>query len=265
MILTQLNEYINIYIFENKNWQVNYNMNIALIFAGGTGIRMKGTSQPKQFLQLYGKEIIIHTIENFERHSDIDSIAVICIESWMHYLKDLLEKYNLKKIKWLIPGGKTGQESIFKGLSVIKDDVQDDSVILIHDGVRPLITQELISQCITSVIANGNAITVTPAIETVVSIDNSTGKIINITDRSKCFNAKAPQCFRLKDIWQGHIKAIADGFTDMIDSASLMRYYGYELFTIQCDYSNIKITTASDFYVFRALYESRENSQVFGL
>jgi len=240
-------------------------MNIALIFAGGTGIRMNSVSQPKQFLQLYGKEIIIHTIENFENHEEIDGIVVVCIGSWIPFLKTLLEKYGIGKVKWVVPGGETGQESIYRGLSTIKDNVLDDSVILIHDGVRPLITKKLISDCIASVISHGSAITVTPEIETVVSIDNNNGKIMAITDRSNCFHAKAPQCFRLADIWRGHNLALADGLTDMIDSASLMKHYGHELFTVQSDYENIKITTASDFYIFRALYEARENSQVFGL
>jgi len=240
-------------------------MNIALIFAGGSGIRMNNSAKPKQFLQLYGKEIIIHTIENFEKHPEIDSIVIACIESWIPFLKTLLEKFNIGKVKWIISGGETGQDSIYCGLSAIKNDVSDDSVILIHDGVRPLITQQLISNCIASVITHGNAITVTPEIETVVSIDPNDSKITEITDRSKCFNAKAPQCFKFADIWRGHALARAEGYSDMIDSASLMRHFGYELFTVHGDHENIKITTASDFYVFRALYEARENTQVFGL
>jgi len=240
-------------------------MNIAIIFAGGSGNRMNTTSKPKQFLQLYGKEIIIHTIENFEKHPEIDGIVVICIESWIPFLKTLLEKYNIEKVKWLVPGGETGQESIYHGLSAIKNNIPDDSVVLIHDGVRPLITQKLISDCIASVAAHGSAITVTPEIETVVSIDSNDRKIMGITDRSNCFHAKAPQCFRLVDIWRGHTLALADGHNNMIDSASLMKHYGYELYTVQGNFENIKITTASDFYVFRALYEARENSQVFGL
>ena len=240
-------------------------MKIAIIFAGGSGNRMNNTSKPKQFLQLFGKEIIIHTIENFENHHEIDIIVVVCIESWIQSLKIILEKYNIAKVKYIVSGGNTGQESIYRGLSVIKDKVPEDSVILIHDGVRPLITQKLISDCIKSVFTHGNAITVTPEIETVISIDNNNGKVTDITDRRKCFHAKAPQCFRFCDIWKAHLQARVDGFNNMIDSASLMKYYGHELYTIQGDYENIKITTASDFYVFRALYEARENSQVFGL
>lgn len=239
--------------------------NIALIFAGGSGIRMNTTANPKQFLQLHGKEIIIHTIEHFEKHPDIGAIVVVCIESWIPFFKVLLEKYNISKVKWIVPGGIDGQASIYNGLSCcVKVHVPDDSIVLIHDGVRPLITQELISQCIQSVVSHGSAITVTPEIETVVSLDTE-GKVVSITDRSKCFHAKAPQCFRLSDIWQCHQKAKQEGLVNMIDSASLMQYYGHTLYTVQGSYDNIKITTPSDFYIFRALYEARENLQIFGL
>jgi 2-C-methyl-D-erythritol 4-phosphate cytidylyltransferase len=239
-------------------------MNIALIFAGGSGIRMNSAAKPKQFLRLFGKEIIIHTIENFEKHPEINGIVVVCIESWIPFLKTLLDKFNISKVKWIVPGGKDGQESICNGLSAIRNTVLDDAVVLIHDGVRPLISQELISDCIASVIARGNAITVTPEIETVVSLDNA-GKITAITDRSKCFHAKAPQCFRMADIWHAHSRAGAEGIVGMIDSASLMRHYDYELYTVQGSYDNIKITTPYDFYIVRTLYEARENSQIFGL
>jgi 2-C-methyl-D-erythritol 4-phosphate cytidylyltransferase len=142
--------------------------------------------------------------------------------------------------------------------------VPDDSIMLIHDGVRPLITRELISRCIQSVVSHGSAITVTPEIETVVSL-NDEGKIISVMDRNMCFHAKAPQCFRLADLWQCHKKAKEDGLTGMIDSASLMNHYAYTLYTVPGPYDNIKITTPSDFYVLRALYEARENSQISGL
>jgi 2-C-methyl-D-erythritol 4-phosphate cytidylyltransferase len=239
-------------------------MNIALIFAGGSGIRMNNNSKPKQFLQLYGKEIIIHTIEQFEKHSDIDAIVVVCIESWIPFFKTLLDKFKITKVKWVVSGGATGQESIYNGLLAIHNNCPNESVILINDGVRPLITQELISSCIQSVLSLGSAITVTPAVETVISLDKN-GEIASVTDRSKYYNAKAPQCFRLGDIWQCHQQAKQDGLTDIIDSASLMIHYKHKLYTVQSSYDNIKITTPFDFYTFRALYEAKENSQVFGL
>jgi 2-C-methyl-D-erythritol 4-phosphate cytidylyltransferase len=241
-------------------------MNTALIFAGGSGIRMNAKAKPKQFLELNGRAIIIHTLEYFENHPEIDSICVVIIESWIDYLKELLERYSIKKVKWIVSGGTTGQESIFNGLQAIYKDCHNlnDCVVLIHDGVRPLINETLISDNIASVRKFGSAITVTPAIETIVTA-NENNQIQNVTDRKLCMHARAPQSFFLKDIYDAHQKALKENIHGMIDSASLMKYYGYNLFTVNGPVENIKITTPMDYYLFRAIYEARENSQIFGI
>ena len=238
-------------------------MNNVLIFAGGAGRRMNSRSKPKQFLKLYGKEIIIHTLENFQNHPEVDNIVVVCIKGWITYLQKLLAQYDMDKVRLIVAGGKTGQESIYNGLCALSDFAPEDSIVLVHDGVRPFVTDTLISDCIKSVKKNGSAITVTPAIETIVELDEK--KISAITDRSKCYHAKAPQCFYLGELLAAHKKAIKDGNIDMIDSASLMKYYGHDLYVVPGSTDNIKITTPSDFYTFRALYDARENQQIFGL
>lgn len=238
---------------------------VALIFAGGTGTRMNSKTKPKQFLELNGKPIIIHTIEHFEYHEQIEAIVVVCIEDWIPYFRNLLERYNIKKVKWVVPGGANGQESIYNGLEKLHEVYQDEPVgVLIHDGVRPLINEQLISDNIASVEERGNAITVTNAIETIITTDENK-KIDNIIDRTKCSLARAPQSFVLQDIYGVHRKAIDEGRNDFIDSASIMRHYGYELYCVDGPTENIKITTPSDFYIFRAIYEAKENSQIFGI
>ncbi|MBO7048752.1 MAG: 2-C-methyl-D-erythritol 4-phosphate cytidylyltransferase [Spirochaetia bacterium] len=238
-------------------------MNNVLIFAGGAGRRMNSRSKPKQFLKLYGKEIIIHTLENFQNHPEVDNIVVVCIKGWINYLQRLLAQYGMDKVRIIVAGGKTGQESIYNGLCALSDFAPEDSIVLVHDGVRPFVTDTLISDCIKSVKKNGSAITVTPAIETIVELNGK--KVESITDRSKCYHAKAPQCFYLGELLATHKKAIKDGNTDMIDSASLMKHYGHDLYVVPGSTDNIKITTPSDFYTFRALYDARENQQIFGL
>ena len=238
-------------------------MNNVLIFAGGAGRRMNSRSKPKQFLKLYGKEIIIHTLENFQNHPEVDNIVVVCIKGWVSYLQNLLAQYGMDKIRLIVAGGKTGQESIYNGLCALSDFAPEDSIVLVHDGVRPFVTDTLISDCIKSVKKNGSAITVTPAVETIVELDGK--KIQTITDRSKCYLAKAPQCFYLGDLLKAHRKALKDSKTGMIDSATLMKTYGYDLYVVQGNTDNIKITTPADFYAFRALYDARENQQIFGL
>lgn len=238
-------------------------MTNTLIFAGGFGTRMNSRARPKQFLQFYGKELIIHTLENFQNHPEVDGIVIVCIADWIPYLQKLLKKYEIDKVRSVVPGGATGQESIYNGLKAIHEYAPDDSIVLVHDGVRPFVNDQLISDCIKSVKEHGSAITVTPAIETIVT--TSDGKITSITDRSKCYHAKAPQCFVLRDLLDAHNKAREDENTNMIDSASLMKFYGYELYTVLGNFDNIKITTPADFYTFKALYEVREQQQIFGL
>lgn len=238
-------------------------MNNVLIFAGGSGTRMNSRGRPKQFLQFYGKELIIHTLDNFQNHPEVDGIVIVCIEEWIDYLKKILSKYQIDKVRDVVPGGSTGQESIYNGICAIKKFAPDDSIVLVHDGVRPFVTENLISDCIESVKKHGSAVTVTPAIETIATIED--GKITSITDRSKCFHAKAPQCFKLGDLYSAHEKARKEGNNSMIDSASLMKYYGHDLYTVQGNFDNIKITTPADFYTFKALYEVREQQQIFGL
>lgn len=238
-------------------------MNHALIFAGGSGTRINSRSRPKQFLQFYGKELIIHTLENFQNHPEINDIVIVCIEGWISYLEKLLAKYEIDKVRKVVLGGKTGQESIYNGLCAIKEFSEKYDIVLVHDGVRPFVNENLILDCIKSVKENGCAITVTPAIETIVNIED--GRIKTITDRSKCFHAKAPQCFYVDELFEAHRKAREDGNLNMIDSASLMKFYGHELYTVQGNFDNIKITTPADFYTFKALYEVREQQQIFGL
>lgn len=236
----------------------------ALIFAGGTGKRMNTKTLPKQFLELHGKPIIIHTIEHFESHPEIKDIVVVCVDDWLDYCKDLLAKFNIKKVSQVVPGGETGQMSIFNGLEALQEKYQgNDDYVLIHDGVRPLIDEEIISKNIESVKKYGTAITVKPVIETVVQVDEE-DIINNVIERSICQTAVAPQSFLLSEIYSLHMRAQAEKLFDMTDSATLARYFGLPLHTVMGGSENIKITTPSDFYIFRAIYEARENAQIFG-
>ncbi len=240
-------------------------MNTALIFAGGTGTRMNSRGKPKQFLELHGKPILLHTIEQFETHPEIDSIAVVCIAEWIDYLKDVLKRFGVRKVRWIVPGGKSSQESTRNGLAAIAADQDPEkTIVLIHDGVRPLITPELIHDNIESVKKYGNAITVAPAIETIITTCDGE-HVDSVIDRSTCRLARAPQSFVLKDIMQMHQRAVAENYDKMIDSASLMVHYGTKLNLVVGPSENIKITTPSDFYVFRAIMEARENSQIWGI
>lgn len=237
----------------------------ALIFAGGTGTRMNNKGKPKQFLELHGKPIIIHTLEHFEQHPQIDSIAVVCIAEWLNYLREKLELFQIRKVRWLIPGGATSQESTRNGLyTIAKDQDPGNTIVLIHDGVRPLINAQTISNNIDAVLQHGSAITVAPAIETIITTEDDRHAKEAIP-RHLCRLARAPQSFILSDILHLHRRADAEGYNEAIDSASLMLHYGKTLNLVQGPVENIKITTPSDFYIFRAIMEARENMQILGV
>ncbi|MDD6481410.1 MAG: IspD/TarI family cytidylyltransferase [Lachnospiraceae bacterium] len=240
-------------------------MNIGVIFAGGVGKRMNSRVKPKQFIDVYGKPIIIHTLELFENHPQIDAIAVACLEDWIPYLEELLDKFNIKKVKKIVPGGASGQESIFNGLKAAEDIAQGEkSIVLIHDGVRPLINEQTITDNIKSVEEHGSAITCVKVKETVLVVaeDNS---IDDIPSREDTRLARAPQSFYLDEIIAAHRKAIEENKYDFIDSCSMMQYYGRKLYLIEGPQENIKITTPDDFYTMRALLDAKEEAQIYGL
>lgn len=239
-------------------------MNIAIIFAGGTGQRMNTKTKPKQFLELHSKPILVYTLEQFQRHKRIDAIILVSLDGWIEYCYELIDQYHLKKTKVVVAGGDTGQESIFNGLKAAMELFPKNSNVLIHDGVRPLIDENTINKVIDCVEEYGTAITVSPAIET-IALKRENDAIVEILDRSKCALAKAPQCFKLEDIYQAHLQCQKERKLDFIDSASLMKYYGYRLYTVEGPSENIKITTPGDFYIFRAIVDARENSQIFGI
>lgn len=240
-------------------------MNIALIFAGGSGIRYSANAMPKQFLNLHGKAIIVHSIEPFQAHPDIDGVCVVCKADWIEHFKMLKDRHHLTKVKWVVPGGDTSKDSVYLGLCAIRDSLQDpdETIVLIHDGVRPLVSADLITINIESVKQFGNAITVSKVVETVVQVDEQKN-IVRDVDRDSCYHAKAPQSFYLKDILELHERAGLDGVS-FIDSASLLLHYGKPLHSVVGPSENIKITSPVDFFLYKAIYEARESSQIFGL
>ena len=238
-------------------------MNHALIFAGGTGRRMNTADKPKQFLELHGKPIIIYTIEHFEKHPKIDNILVVCLKNYIDELWWLLDKYAIKKVSKIVPGGDGGDISIYNGLQALESMCKDDDIVLIHDGVRPLINSRLINDNIDSVEKYGNSISIEPVIESIVHV-SSKDKSVSIPPRSEMFSVKAPQAFRYSDIWDLYKRAYKDGIRT-VDSAHLCSIYGVEMHFVKSTPSNIKITMPQDYYLFRALFEAKENQQLKGL
>jgi len=237
-------------------------MTTALIFAGGTGQRMNTRAKPKQFLELHGKPIIIYTLEHFEFHPEVDNIIIVCLEGWILELKHLIQQHAIGKVSQIVPGGDGGDRSIYNGLKAMDGKYAPDDIVLIHDGVRPLINADLISANIAKARERGISITIEAATESVVRL-NGGDLIAEIPPRAEMYTAKAPQSFRYDLIWGLYQRSHNDGIRT-IDSAHLCSIYGVDMHTVKSTPNNMKITAPTDFYIFRALYEAMENEQILG-
>ena len=235
----------------------------ALIFAGGTGKRMNTRTKPKQFLEIHGKPVIIHTLEHFEFHDEVNQIVVVCIKEYIDELKGLLKRWGITKVKIITPGGETGHDSIRLGLEAMQQISSEKDIVLIHDGVRPLINAELISKNIETVKKQGNAITCELARESQIrSYDGES--IAEVPPRAQMYTAKAPQSFYYGDIFKLYERAYEDGIRS-IDSSHLCSIYNVPMHIVESTKNNMKITEPADFYICRALYDAQESQQVFGI
>jgi 2-C-methyl-D-erythritol 4-phosphate cytidylyltransferase len=241
-------------------------MNYAVIFAGGSGSRMGPTSVPKQFLDYGGKPLIVHTIEHFQRHVGISGIVVSVPEAWHAYFLTMLEQFPLSKVSQVVVGGGTGQESIYFALMALRETgVDQRATVLIHDGVRPLINEQIISDCISGVLERGSAVTSYPAVETM--LESPDGKEIGqILPRSRLLIAQAPQAFRLGELLGAHDSALRGGRGEYIDSLSLMRSESVcSPFLVMGSRANIKVTTPEDYFMSKALLELEQFHRVEGI
>jgi 2-C-methyl-D-erythritol 4-phosphate cytidylyltransferase len=231
----------------------------ALIFAGGVGRRMRGSDRPKQFLEYGGRPIIAYTIERFMMHPMVDAVTVVCLESWIDYLRNIMGAFRYTKPLVIVPGGASGQESIFNGLKTIHEQHPDDkdAVVLVHDGVRPLIDDETITNSIESAVKRGPTATVAPAIETIL-LEDEEGKVTEFIDRSRCRLARAPQAVRTEELYSAHLHAREQDKTDFIDSVSMLSYYGADIYTVEGPAENIKVTTPTDYYAFKSFMDMKD-------
>ena len=246
-------------------------MNIGVIFAGGSGTRMNTKSRPKQFLDLNGKPIIIYTIELFDNHPEIDGIVVVCLGSWIPFLQKRRKKFEITRVVRVIAGGVSGQDSIFKGLCAAeeyaKEKNDDSAIVLIHDGVRPLVDITTIQQNIRVAKMYGCAITAHPVTETVVITDKDSAKIDDLKKRSDTYSMTAPQSFQIGKILYAYekLKDIDCGDVPLLDAAMVYAKTVGDIQIVKEQGLNIKITTTEDYYYLKAILELQENKYVFGL
>lgn len=242
-------------------------MNIAIIFAGGVGQRLNNgeNSTPKQFLKINDKPIIIRTLELFQTHKDIDKIYISIHPDYYEYMQELVKYYYITKTAGIVNGGKIGQESIYNALKLAQKENPQDSIVLIHDGVRPNITEEVITKNIECTKKNGNAITCTSCFETILISDNGINPE-HVPYRKDTYAAQAPQTFHLGEVIEAHeiTRKTNPNYTDIVDTCTLYKTLNKKTFMVKGNRGNIKITTIEDLYILRALIRYKEDLEAFG-
>ncbi len=235
-------------------------MNIAVIIAGGSG-RRAGQKIPKQFINIYDKPIIIYTLEGFQRHPDIDAIEVVCLEGWHDILRAYARQYDITKLKWIVSGGDSGQESIRNGVFNLKDKCQPNDVIIIHDGIRPMIDEDVLSDVIVTCKKHGNAVTSLPYNEQIFRIKDeyTTEEYI---PRETLRRVMTPQAYKFDKLYWAYEKAFREniGIHGSSYTNTMMVDLGETLHFASGSNKNIKITTADDFELFKALLTTKKSS-----
>ncbi len=234
-------------------------MNIALLTAAGSGTRMH-QDIPKQFIHVDNKPVIIHTMEAFQKHPSIDAIIVVTIESWKEVLWAYAKQFNITKLKWVVAGGNTGQASIRNGLNKIKAELgENDVVVMVHDGNRPLISSEVISNSLVTYSKYGSAVAVIPCTEVVFESEDGISSVVS-TPREKLFRTQTPHTYKLKELLEAHKKADELGISNTAASCMLMKELGKTTYFSLGSEENLKITTLEDLKIFKALLHTRQEA-----
>lgn len=235
-------------------------MQTAIIIAGGSGKRT-GQDIPKQFINIYDKPIIIYTLEGFQRHPQIDAIEVVCLDGWQDILRAYCKQYNITKLQWIVSGGASGQESIRNGVFNLEGKLKDDDVVIIHDGIRPMIDDEVLSDVIVKCQQYGNGVTSLPYNEQIFikKDETCTEKYI---PRDTLRRVQTPQAYKFGKLIWAYKKAFEEkiGIYGSSYTNTMMVDLGETLYFAKGSDKNIKITTADDFELFKALLSVKKSN-----
>lgn len=231
--------------------------NIALIIAGGVGARM-GQDIPKQFLNVYDKPVIIYTLEAFQKHPQIDGIEVVCIDDWKGALSAYAKQFGIAKLENIVSGGKNGQDSIRNGLYDIASRHKDsDDVVLVHDAIRPMVSEEIITNNIKVCREYGNAITVIPCNAAMLKTYDSFSTTEQVP-RNNLKETQTPQAFFIQDLMDAHREALEKGITNSVASCTMYIELGKKLYMSEGAEKNLKLTTTEDIEIFKSLLNSKK-------
>lgn len=237
-------------------------MVIALLIAGGVGARM-GQDIPKQFLSVEDKPVIVYTLEVFQRHPEVDSLAVVCLEGWEDVLRAYARQFGISKLDLIVRGGENGQDSIRNGVYALRDRYSDDDIVLIHDAIRPMVSADIISDNIRVAREHGNAITVIPCAEAMMQTEDGL-ESCGSYPRDGLKRTQTPQAFRIGDICDIHERALAAGITNSVASCTLVIEMGGQVWFSKGSEKNVKLTTVEDIDIFRALLAAERSTWLKG-
>lgn len=231
--------------------------NVGLLIAGGSGNRMH-QDIPKQFITVNERPVIIYTLEAFEKHPEIDAIAVVCIEGWEQVLWAYAKQFNISKLKYIVPGGKNGQDSIRNGVYELEKHFDKDDIVLIHDAIRPMVSAEIISDNIRVAREFGNATTVIPCAEAMLQTEDG-NMSVGSYPRDRLKRTQTPQAFHIGDICDLHRRALEVGITNSVASCTLKIEMGEQVYFSAGAEKNIKLTTVEDIDIFKALLMAKRS------
>ncbi len=235
-------------------------MNIAIVIAGGSGHRM-GQDIPKQFINVYDKPVIIYTLESFQKHPQIDAIEVVCIDGWHDVLKAYAKQFGITKLKWVVNGGQTGQESIRNGVYNLEGVLKDDDNVIIHDGIRPLVDESVLSDVILKCNRYGNAVTSMPYNEQIFVIDDEISTVKYIP-RETLRRVSTPQAYKFGKVDRAYHEAFEKkiGIYGSSYTNTMMVELGERLYFAAGSDKNIKLTTKDDLEMFKAYLKSDKDT-----
>ena len=244
-------------------------MNYALILAAGVGQRMRNGGLPKQFLKLMGKPIVVYTLEKFQENEEIDHMVIVCHGSYTDYMRRLIDKYEIGKAKTVIVGGNDRQSSLQRGLdAIIESGGKEDDIVVIHDGVRPLVSEATIHENIRVAKEHGCAITVHPVTESVVITDEEKAGIDNFKKRADTYSLTAPQSFKIGEIIKAYKSTGNNAYDEelpLLDAGMVYAKCFGDVHLVREQSTNIKVTTPDDYYFLKSILELEETKYIFGL
>ena len=234
--------------------------NVALIIAGGVGNRM-GQDIPKQFLNVFDKPVIVYTMECFQHHPNIDGIVVVCIDGWHEMVRSYAKQFGIAKLDSVVSGGKTGFESIIMGTKEVERLYGWESLILVHDAIRPNLSSDIIDNNIRICHEKGNAITCIPCQEAMLYTEDriESWKSIN---RDNLLRTQTPQTFYVKDLRKVQEEALSKWMTNTVASCTLMIEMWYTVYKADGNEKNVKLTTPDDIEIFKALLSSKKDEWI---